>query len=52
MSFMAPGLFGLFVSLMGSQIYGILGILTVVAVGLALLLLTPKPPEGFTTTRV
>ena len=51
-SFMAPGLFGLFVSLMGSQIYGILGILTVVAVGLALLLLTPKPPEGFTTTRV
>ena len=51
-SFMAPGLFGLFVSLMGAQIYGILGILTVVAVGLALLLLTPKPPEGFTTTRV
>ncbi len=51
-SFMAPGLFGIFVSLLGAQIYGILGILVVVAVGLALLLLTPRPPEGFTTAQV
>ncbi|RLY94225.1 MFS transporter [Kocuria tytonicola] len=51
-SFMAPGLFGLFVSLLGAQIWGILGILVVVGVGLALLLLTPRPPEGLTTTRV
>ncbi|RKQ34850.1 MFS transporter [Kocuria tytonis] len=51
-SFMAPGLFGMFVSLLGAQIWGILGILVVVAVGLALLLLTPKPPEGFTTAHV
>ena len=51
-SFMAPGLFGVFVTLMGAQIWGILGILVVVAVGLVLLLLTPRPPEGFTTARV
>lgn len=51
-SFMAPGLFGMFVTLMGAQIWGILGILVVVAAGLVLLLLTPRPPEGFTTARV
>ena len=51
-SFMAPGLFGMFVTLMGAQIWGILGILVVVAAGLVLLLLTPRPPAGFTTARV
>ncbi|QMS55632.1 MFS transporter [Kocuria varians] len=51
-SFMAPGLFGLFVNVLGTQIWGILGILVVVAAGLVLLLLTPRPPEGFTTAQV
>ena len=51
-SFMAPGLFGLFVSLLGAQIWGILGILVVVAAGLVLLLLTPRPPRGLTTAAV
>lgn len=47
-SFLAPWLFGLFVMMSGAQRWGIVGILLVVAVGLLLLLLTPKPPEGFT----
>lgn len=51
-SFMAPGLFGLFVSVMGAQIWGVVGIMVVVAAGLLLLLLTPRPPEGFTTAQV
>ncbi|MDO4918212.1 MFS transporter [Kocuria sp.] len=49
-SFLAPGLFGLFVSLLGAQIWGVLGILVVVGAGLVLLLVTPRPPEGLTTT--
>lgn len=48
-SFVAPMLFGLFITLLGAQRWGIVGILTVVAAGLVLLLVTPKPPKGFTT---
>ena len=49
-SFVAPMLFGLFITLLGAQRWGIVGILAVVAAGLVLLLVTPKPPRGFTTT--
>lgn len=48
-SFVAPMLFGLFITLLGAQRWGIVGILAVVAAGLVLLLVTPKPPQGFTT---
>lgn len=43
-SFLAPALFTLFVSLLGAQIWGILGILTVITLGLLLLIpLKPAP---------
>ncbi len=50
-SFLAPMMFGVFVTAFGAQIWGILGILSVVGVGLLLLLFTPKPPKGFTTVQ-
>lgn len=50
-SFLAPMMFGVFVTAFGAQIWGILGILCVVGVGLLLLLFTPKPPKGFTTVQ-
>ena len=48
-SFVAPLLFGVFITLLGAQRWGIVGILVVLAAGLALLLITPKPPRGFTS---
>ncbi|MDO5367061.1 MFS transporter [Kocuria sp.] len=51
-SFLAPTMFGIFVTAFGAQIWGVLGILSVVGVGLLLLLFTPKPPKGFTTVQV
>ena len=42
-SFLAPMLFGLCVSIMGAQIWGVLGILIVVVAGLLLLLPVKAP---------
>ena len=45
MSFLAPTLFAVFVSVLGAQRWGILGILLVVGAGL-LLLLRARDPQG------
>lgn len=46
-SFMAPALFTLFVTLLGAQIWGILGIMTVILIGLLLVLpLAPAPKRA------
>ena len=43
-SFLAPAFFGLFMNLLGAQIWGVIGIMLVIALGLVLLLpLTPAP---------
>lgn len=44
-SFMAPALFTLFVTLLGAQIWGILGIMTVIGLGLALVFPLNKAPK-------
>ena len=46
-SFLAPMLFGLFVSILGAQIWGVVGILVVVVAGLLMLLPVeaPGPPR-------
>jgi MFS transporter, UMF1 family len=48
---LAPALFTLFVSIFGAQYWGMLGIVIVIAVGLALLVIFVKPPQAirFTT---
>lgn len=48
-SFLAPALFGIFVTLMGSQIWGIVGIIIVLLAGL-LLMIPIKDPQ-VTTVR-
>jgi MFS transporter, UMF1 family len=45
-SFIAPALFGLFITIFGSQRWGILGILIVLLAGLLLLLPVKAPPHG------
>ncbi|MDT0190468.1 MFS transporter [Rothia terrae] len=43
-SFLAPALFGLFVGLLGAQVWGVIGIMVVIALGLAMVLpLKPAP---------
>ena len=44
-SFIAPGLWALFIALFGATYWGILGITIVLAVGLFLLLLVKLPPH-------
>ncbi len=45
-SFLAPGLFTLFVTVLGAQIWGVLGIMVVIGVGLLLVLpLAPAPRQ-------
>ena len=44
MSFLAPALFALFVGLLGDQVWGILGIMIVLAAGLALAVRLPARP--------
>lgn len=46
LSFLAPMSFWLSVSLLGAQRWGIVGILTLIALGLALLLPLPNPQRG------
>jgi MFS transporter, UMF1 family len=48
---LAPALFTLFVAVFGAQYWGMLGIVIVIAVGLALLLIFVRPPQAvrFTT---
>ena len=46
MSFLAPLLFSTFVAIAGAQYWGILGIVIVLAVGLALLLLVRVPARS------
>lgn len=44
-SFLAPALFGLFVGLMGAQIWGVLGIMAVIGIGLVLVLFMKPAPK-------
>ena len=45
-TFLAPALFGLFIAISGAQYWGILGIVLVLAVGLALILPVQAPPHA------
>ena len=44
-SFLAPALFGLFVTVMGAQIWGIIGIIIIIATGLLMVLPLPARPK-------
>jgi len=45
-TFLAPALFGLFIAISGAQYWGILGIVLVLAVGLALIIPVQAPPHA------
>ena len=45
-TFLAPALFGLFIAISGAQYWGILGIVMVLAVGLALIIPVQAPPHA------
>ena len=44
-SFLAPALFGLFVTLLGAQVWGIIGIIIIIAFGLLMMLPLDKRPQ-------
>lgn len=45
-TFLAPTLFGLFIAIFGTQVWGILGIVLVLAVGLVLIIPVKAPPHA------
>jgi UMF1 family MFS transporter len=45
-TFLAPALFALFIAIFGAQYWGIMGIVLVLAVGLALIIPVKAPPHA------